>query len=155
MLSDSCIAHRVDHVYDDLARQIYAMKKGALADCHYKTDFVKKMTFSNRIMFASKMAGDEGRPFCANILGQLAHAGDGTRITALGNWWAGNPSDASGGYVRPVSFSFLLICLLTRFFGLSLVNWRTPLLVKMSWSSIALQMHLATCVNYGKINYHR
>jgi len=112
MLSDDCIAYHVEHVYENLTGQFSIMKKGALVNCCYKTDFIKK-TSNNCLTFTSKMPSDKGRPFCANVFGQIVHAGDGTCITTLGNWWAGNPSGASGDYVHLVlpRRILLLICI--------------------------------------------
>ena len=95
MSSTACLTDRIDRVFPLLARQMTAAGKGALLACTYNKDFVKKTSWSKGNTYASKLLEDEGRMFSALIFGETVGGGDGTKITALGNYWAGDSDNVS------------------------------------------------------------
>ena len=93
MISAECLAERVDHVYPLVVKQFAALGKNALGACQYNTDFIKKTSWQNGNTFVAKGPGQENRQYTGLIIGEVVGGGDGTQISALGNFWPGRVDD--------------------------------------------------------------
>jgi hypothetical protein len=93
MLSQESLDERTEYVYPQLVTLMKDAGKAALYGSSYNVDFVKKTTWS-RQTFVNKSPGDENAEYTGLIVGEVVDYGDGTRMSALGNFWPGRPGDS-------------------------------------------------------------
>jgi hypothetical protein len=94
MLSQGLIDERVEYTYPQLVAHMKKSDKAALTACAYNVDFVKKTTWNKQI-FVNKEPGGERAEYTGLIVGEVVDQGDGTKISALGNYWPGRPEDST------------------------------------------------------------